>query len=101
MPATRHVHTADPVYATPVLRAPSPTGSLSTEYGPDEGGSENELSDENFAKLCEERIGLRKKPLETDRESTAFHVLIPKPRDKNEEVCEWLITSCRPISTVI
>jgi len=86
MPATRHVHTADPVYATPVLRAPSPTGSLSTEYGPDEGGSENELSDENFAKLCEERIGLRKKPSETDRESTAFHVLIPKPRDKNEEL---------------
>jgi len=84
MPATGHVHTTDPVYAPPVLRAPSPTGSLSTEYGPDEGGLENELSDEIFAKLCEEKIGFQQKSVE--QESIAFQVILPKPRGKDEEL---------------
>lgn len=89
MPATRHIHTADSVYAPPVLRAPSPTGSLSTEYGPDDGDWVNDLDGDSFEGYCLDKIGIGRKRLEPD--PPLFRVPLPKPRDKNEEIREWPI----------
>ena len=86
MPAARHIHTADPVYAPPVLRAPSPTGSLSTEYGPDEGDWVNNMTDAEFDRYCQEQIGIHPSQKRAEPDSLFRVPLLPKPRDKNEEI---------------
>lgn len=78
------MHTGDPAYAPPVLRASSPAQSLSTEYGPDETSlSDSELTDEQFARQCEEQIGLQAL---RDEEHEANHdVLLPRPKEGSPE----------------
>ena len=87
-PASRHAHTIDPVYATPVLRASSPTDSVNTTYGPDEtSASDGIVSDDEFAFRVEEALGLRRSSW-ADAERPK-QVLLPKPKDAKEEQSEW------------
>lgn len=88
MPATtRHAHTIDPVYATPVLRASSPSDSINTEYEPDETSASDILSSEDaFALRVEEALGLRRTTwADADPPKP---VLLPKPSDPKEEQSE-------------
>ena len=78
--AHHHLHNMDPTYAPPVIRAPSPSTSLTTEYAPDATPlSDLELTDEEFARKCEGMIGLE----EFNAESPM--ILLPKPQTAYEE----------------
>ena len=45
----QHIFAGDAVYAPPVLRAPSPSSSIGTDYGPDEtSAADLEMSAEEF-----------------------------------------------------
>ena len=84
MAGSRHIHTANPVYSQPVLRAASPTNTITTEYGEDETSlSDRELDDEQFAAKVEMNIGIRQR--EDVMPCTGLHVLLPKPRNSMEE----------------
>lgn len=78
------VHSGDPGYAPPVLRAPSPTDSIGTDYGPDETSpDEDSLSDAEFARMCQQRLGLG--DMRPDEMKSNFDPLLPKPKDEDEE----------------
>ncbi|KAI5118251.1 hypothetical protein M0805_007500 [Coniferiporia weirii] len=84
MSSARHIHTVDPVYAPPVLRAPSPTDTISTEYGPDETSiSDLTLTDEEFAKRVDEEIGLRK--TKWSDSGVVKSIILPRTNDSKEE----------------
>lgn len=88
MPGPRHTHTVDPVYAPPVLRAPSPTDSISTEYGLDETSiADKALSDEDFAKRVDLEIGLRK--TKWSEVGVPKSVLLGRTPDSKEEASKW------------
>ncbi|KAH8104999.1 hypothetical protein DFH11DRAFT_1692087 [Phellopilus nigrolimitatus] len=84
MPSARHTHTVDPVYAPPVLRAPSPTETISTEYGQDETSiADMTLSDEDFARRVEEEIGLRR--TKWSDAGPIKPIILPRSKDPREE----------------
>ncbi|EKM51543.1 uncharacterized protein PHACADRAFT_261747 [Phanerochaete carnosa HHB-10118-sp] len=89
-----YVHSGDPGYAPPVLRAPSPTDSIGTDYGPDETTPDEErLSDAEFAKICQQRLRLGDMRRE-EREAEA-DPLLQKPKNPDEErrasAIAWLL----------
>ena len=78
--AHHHLHNMDPTYAPPVIHAPSPSTSLTTEYAPDATSlSDQELTDEEFSRKCEEMIGLGQRTAESTM------ILLPKPQTAAEE----------------
>ncbi|TDL23159.1 hypothetical protein BD410DRAFT_839071 [Rickenella mellea] len=82
--ATHPIHTTDPAYAAPVLRLPSPANSLSTEYGQDETtADENQMTEEQFARMCEEQIGLNR--MRADEIKANKRVLLPRTTNTTEE----------------
>lgn len=88
MPPTRQTHTVDPVYAPPVLRAASPTDTISTEYGDDETSQAHKnMTEEEFAQHVEEEIGLRRTDW-SDAPGPKL-VLLPRPSNKQEETGVW------------
>ncbi|THH30035.1 hypothetical protein EUX98_g4140 [Antrodiella citrinella] len=59
MHSLQHIYTGDAVYAPPVLRAPSPSSSIGTDYGPDETPiAEQALSLEEFNVKMERQLRL-------------------------------------------
>jgi len=78
MTSTTHtVHAGDLPYARPVVRPPSPTGSINTEYGPDETDPiDLVLSDEEFERrvLAELRIN---EPTENENWSDSMPIRFP------------------------
>ena len=79
-----YVHSGDPGYAPPLLRAPSPTDSIGTDYGPDETTvEETRLSDREFAQKCQQRLRLN--ALRPDEINANFDPLLPKPKNAEEE----------------
>ncbi|EJC98899.1 uncharacterized protein FOMMEDRAFT_31482 [Fomitiporia mediterranea MF3/22] len=85
MPATRHTtHVVEPVYATPVIRAPSPAESINTEYGRDESSvMDADVDDEEFARRTEEQIGLRRTTWA--EAGPPKPVILPRTKDAKEE----------------
>ncbi|KAI0061548.1 hypothetical protein BV25DRAFT_1786772, partial [Artomyces pyxidatus] len=62
--STHHVHPGDLPYSTPVLRSASPSGSLTTEYGPDATSPAlAELSADAFESAMEDALGLKRPPI--------------------------------------
>ena len=86
----------NPVYATPVLRAPSPAESINTDYGPDDSSvTDAELDDEEFARQVEEQIGLRRTKWEDA--GAAKPIILPRPpKDSKEEQRESIVHLSRP-----
>ncbi|KAA1475564.1 hypothetical protein DENSPDRAFT_805940 [Dentipellis sp. KUC8613] len=85
MSQTHFAHPGDLPYAPPVLRAASPSGSINTEYGPDETSlSDMELSPGEFEGKIEAALRLHE---QRDQEvvAVAKPVLIPKPKTAAEE----------------
>ncbi|OCH92653.1 hypothetical protein OBBRIDRAFT_714304, partial [Obba rivulosa] len=72
-------------YAAPVLRPPSPTSSIGTEYGEDETSLEDrELSWQEFERKCEEKAGINK-PRQDEELGNQEPLLIPRPKTAVEE----------------
>ncbi|GJE97126.1 hypothetical protein PsYK624_133370 [Phanerochaete sordida] len=79
-----YVHSGDPGYAPPVLRAPSPTDSIGTDYGPDETTPDEEsLTDAEFDLMC--RQHLRLGDVRPDEMRANIDPILPKPKNVDEE----------------
>lgn len=79
-----YVHSGDPAYAPPLLRAPSPTSSIGTDYGPDEPhGAEHLMSDAEFARMCQDKLKLNN--VRREEEFANFDPLLPKCKTEEEE----------------
>ncbi|KAL5512769.1 hypothetical protein ACEPAG_3035 [Sanghuangporus baumii] len=77
-------HTVNPVYATPVLRAPSPAESINTEYGQDDSSiADAGTDDEEFARQIEEQIGLRR--MTWQEAGSPKPVILPRPQKDSKE----------------
>ncbi|KIJ64416.1 hypothetical protein HYDPIDRAFT_132255 [Hydnomerulius pinastri MD-312] len=85
MPNPQMIHTGDPAYASPVIRAPSPASSVGTAYGPDETAqSDSELSQEAFEQKWSAKLKLDGPKIEEELKS--FSALIqPLPQNPAEE----------------
>lgn len=84
MPPSRQTHTVDPVYAPPVLRAASPTDTITTDYGEDETSpADRDMTEEEFAQRVEAEIGLRR--TNWSDAPGPKSVLLPRPSNKQEE----------------
>ena len=75
-----YTHGGDPAYAPPVLRAPSPSSSIGTEYPPDESTQEEEfMTESDFVK----RLQLNEPWFP---EAVAYREpLLPKPTNPTQE----------------
>lgn len=99
-PATRimpqnsatYIHSGDSAYAPPVLRAPSPSSSIGTDYGPDETTPE-EASMSNFALMHSINHRLRLNEPSAEELKAERDPLLPKPRDAQHEQRELLLLS--------
>lgn len=81
-------HTVDPVYGTPVLRAPSPSESLDTEVAQDETSMvDSEPDDEEFTRQVEEQIGLRRTTWAEAGASQSILLQRP-PKGSKDEQCK-------------
>ncbi|TCD70169.1 hypothetical protein EIP91_004639 [Steccherinum ochraceum] len=78
MHSMQHIFAGDAVYAPPVLRAPSPSSSIGTDYGPDETSiADLEMSPEDFKLMVEAELALNQpRPEET---LACAEPLLPKP----------------------
>ncbi|KAG6376996.1 hypothetical protein JVT61DRAFT_1039 [Boletus reticuloceps] len=85
MPNAPLIHTGDPAYASPVIRAPSPASSVGTAYGPDETTqSDSELSPEAFEQKWSSKLKLDGPRIA--EELMSFSALIqPLPQNQMEE----------------
>ncbi|KAG9315872.1 hypothetical protein JVU11DRAFT_3521 [Chiua virens] len=85
MPNAPPIHTGDPAYASPVIRAPSPASSVGTAYGPDETAqSDSELSPEAFRQKWLSKLKLDAPRIE--EELMSFSPLIqPLPQNEIDE----------------
>ena len=73
------VHPTDFQYAPTIMRAPSPSSSIGTEYGQDDTNMVDlELSEREFARKCEETIGLGK-PRPEEEEANRDPLVHPRP----------------------
>lgn len=96
MPTAPLIHTGDPAYASPVIRAPSPASSVGTAYGPDESTqSDSELSPEAFQKKWSAKLKLDSPRIE--EELMSFSALIqPPPQNQMEEQSWWATHELTP-----
>ncbi|KAG6332003.1 hypothetical protein ID866_7088 [Astraeus odoratus] len=71
MPNPQLIHTGDPAYASPVIRAPSPASSIGTAYEPDQTSqSDAELSKEEFEQKWLAKLNLDGLTIEEGSESS-------------------------------
>ncbi|CAL1712929.1 unnamed protein product [Somion occarium] len=80
----QHINLADPEYAPSLVRPPSPSSSIGTDYGPDETTPEESAkSPEQFSRECEARIMLTvPRP---EEEEANKDILLKRPKTQIEE----------------
>jgi len=84
MPNGPSIHSADPPYAPPVLRAASPSSSIGTDYGDDQTSpEETQMNSDDFDKTCHERLKLDHP--NHDEVMANHSPLLPKPKNPKEE----------------
>ena len=79
-----YIHSGDPAYAPPVLRAPSPSSSIGTDYPGDESTQAEEF--------MTERDFVQRLKLDDPREDEAAanrDPLLPKPKDAQQEARQY------------
>ena len=82
MPAG-HIHTGDPPYAPPLLRAASPSSSIGTTYDEDSTTTQDDqMSKEQFSLVCEQRL-LINMPRQEEIDANV-DPLFPKPKNPRE-----------------
>ncbi|EIW59136.1 uncharacterized protein TRAVEDRAFT_166382 [Trametes versicolor FP-101664 SS1] len=73
------VHPADLPYVPTIMRAPSPSSTIGTDYGPDETDlADSELSEREFVRKCEGMAGINRPRPEED-EANRDPLLHPRP----------------------
>ncbi|KAI0661992.1 hypothetical protein C8Q70DRAFT_909599 [Cubamyces menziesii] len=80
MPTQQYiVHPTDLPYVPTIMRAPSPSSTIGTDYGQDDTDfADAELSDRDFARKCEEMIGLSR-PRPEEEEANRDPLVQPRP----------------------
>ncbi|KAI0333696.1 hypothetical protein GY45DRAFT_1432134 [Cubamyces sp. BRFM 1775] len=80
MPTQQYiVHPTDLPYVPTIMRAPSPSSTIGTDYGQDDTDfADAELSERDFARKCEEMIGLSR-PRPEEEESNRDPLVHPRP----------------------
>lgn len=75
------VHPTDLQYVPTIMRAPSPSSTIGTDYGPDETTMvDSELSERDFERKCEELVGLYR-PRPEEEEANREPLLYPRYND--------------------
>lgn len=73
------VHPTDLQYVPTIMRAPSPSSTIGTDYGPDETTIvDSELSEHDFVRKCEEMVGINRPRPEED-EANRDPLVLPRP----------------------
>ena len=73
------VHPTDLQYVPTIMRAPSPSSTIGTDYGPDETTIvDSELSEHDFVRKCEEMVGISHLRPEED-EANRDPLVHPRP----------------------
>ncbi|KAI0354857.1 hypothetical protein OH77DRAFT_1590235 [Trametes cingulata] len=73
------VHPTDLPYVPTIMRAPSPSSTIGTDYGPDETDfADSELSERDFVRKCEEMAGINR-PRPEEEEANRDPLLHPRP----------------------
>ncbi len=73
------VHPADLPYVPTIMRAPSPSSTIGTDYGPDETDfADSELSERDFVRKCEEMVGINR-PRPEEEEANRDPLVHPRP----------------------
>ncbi|KAI0310137.1 hypothetical protein OF83DRAFT_912372 [Amylostereum chailletii] len=85
---THQVHHGDLPYSNPVLRSASPSGSINTEYGPDETSkSDSELSPDEFQRKIEQQLRIHyPREEEVSAEAKALRLPPMKPGTIEEKM---------------
>ncbi|CDO77156.1 hypothetical protein BN946_scf184657.g31 [Trametes cinnabarina] len=80
MPSQQYiVHPTDLPYVPTIMRAPSPSSTIGTDYGPDETDfADSELNQNDFVRKCEEAIGLHR-PRPEEEEANRDPLVHPRP----------------------
>ncbi|KAI8994190.1 hypothetical protein BD414DRAFT_481696 [Trametes punicea] len=80
MPAQPYiVHPIDLPYVPTIMRAPSPSSTIGTDYGPDETDfADSELPNGEFARKCEEIVGIHR-PRPEEEEANRDPLVHPRP----------------------
>ncbi|KAI0770172.1 hypothetical protein C8Q74DRAFT_1273924 [Fomes fomentarius] len=77
------VHPSDLQYVPTIMRAPSPSSTIGTDYGGDATTSvDTELSERDFNRKCEEMIGISHLRPEED-EANRDPLVLPRPPRHN------------------
>lgn len=96
MPQAHHyIHAGGPQYAPPVLRAPSPSSSVDTKYGPDETSlSDTGLEQDAFEQKVEDQLHPQPPPT---ADPNAWAPRLPRPKTAVEEraIYEWVMRDLR------
>ncbi|KAJ3004032.1 hypothetical protein NUW54_g5003 [Trametes sanguinea] len=90
MPSQQYiVHPTDLPYVPTIMRAPSPSSTIGTDYGPDETDFvDSELNENEFARKCEEVVGIHR-PRPEEEEANRDPLLYPRHvRPKMTEIEE-------------
>ncbi len=73
------VHPTDLQYVPTIMRAPSPSSTIGTDYGPDETTIvDSELSEHDFVRKCEEMVGINR-PRPDEDEANRDPLVLPRP----------------------
>lgn len=83
-----HIHTGDPPYAPPLLRAASPSSSIGTDYGPDATSPvEAQMSPDQFSIICEQRLFLKLPKMEEIEANK--NPLLPRPKVEKQDMRKY------------
>lgn len=78
------VHPTDLQYAPTIMRAPSPSSSIGTDYHPDQTTMvDMELSDSEFEQKCLDAIGLNN-PRADEEEANRDPLVLPRPLSRHK-----------------
>ncbi|KAI1793338.1 hypothetical protein LXA43DRAFT_972003 [Ganoderma leucocontextum] len=78
------VHPADLQYVPTIMRAPSPSSTIGTDYGPDETTIvDSELSEHDFFRKCEEMVGINR-PRPDEDEANRDPLILPRPMSRHK-----------------
>ena len=78
------VHPTDLQYAPTIMRAPSPSSSIGTDYHPYQTTNvDSELTELEFARKCEDAIGLNS-PRAEEEEANRDPLVLPLPLSRHK-----------------
>ncbi|KAI0081544.1 hypothetical protein K474DRAFT_1613218, partial [Panus rudis PR-1116 ss-1] len=91
-----HINLADPAYAPSLVRPPSPSSSIGTDYGPDQTTAEEaQLTRDEFAAECEAKLKLNEPRPEEIEASKPILLRRPKTQAEEKELFREVMNNLR------